>query len=91
MDITGDLRKEFEENFGKLTTRQLWILTILCKNVRLRCRNNTAFNNSMNRIFPYATFRQIEKIKSSTGEKYPGLSIVVKGEEFQEQLPEMED
>lgn len=90
MDITGDLRKEFEENFGKLTTRQLWILTKLCKNVRLRCRSNSAFNNSMNRVFPYATFRQVEKIKP-TGEKYPGLSIVVEGEEFQEQLPEMEE
>lgn len=55
-------RAEFEELFGKqLTTRQLWLLVKMCKNVRLRCRNNTAFNNFMNQLFPYALFRQVTK------------------------------
>lgn len=76
---------EFEEQFGKLTARQLWVITKFAKMVRLRCRNNTAFNNACNVIFPYAAFKTITKhMPASTdgrypAKDYPGLSIVVKG------------
>jgi hypothetical protein len=74
------------ENFGEnLTAQQLWALVKFAKNVRLRCRNNTAFNNFMNATFPNATFRQITKQRPSRTvagamESYPGLQITVNGE-----------
>ena len=71
------------ENFGEnLTGAQLWALTKFAKNVRLRCRNNTAFNNEMNRTFPHARFRTVNKQRPSrlvpgTMETYPGLEISI--------------
>ena len=84
MDST-DYKKLMEENFGtELTAKQLWALTLFSKNVRLRCRNNSAFNNFMGRTFPHATFRQVTKTRknrySGQDETYPGLEISVKGE-----------
>lgn len=83
------MQKEFEENFGKLTGKQLWVLIKFAKQVRLRCRNNTAFNNFCNMNFPHARFKQITK----TGPKgtYEGLSITVDGEEFKPELPKEGD
>lgn len=84
--MTTDFKKLMEENFGtELNARQLWALTLFAKNVRLRCRNNAAFNNFMNRTFPHATFRQVQKSRPSRYnpaimESYPGLEITVKGE-----------
>ncbi len=79
-----DFKALISENFGELNARQLWALVRLAKNVRLRCRNNTAFNNFMNVTFPYATFKTVNKTRTSwkTGlpETYPGLQITVKGE-----------
>ena len=76
----NELKKDIEEAFGgELNTRQLWVLTNLCKRVRLRARNNAAFNNLFSRLFPHASFRQVTKT-SSTGRTYPGLQITVKGE-----------
>jgi hypothetical protein len=85
MRNVADLRKEIETQFGTtLTARQLWALVKLAKHVRLRCRNNAAFNNCMNALFnPHATFRQIQKIRTSgpyAGQSYPGLSIDVQGD-----------
>lgn len=79
--MNTDFKQEMHEAFGELTAQQLWVLTKFAKNVRLRCRNNTAFNNFMNRTFPYAQFKQVNKIKAS-GETYPGLSIQVKEHEI---------
>ena len=82
------MRQEFkqmmEENFGKeLTGAQLWALTKFAKNVRLRCRNNTAFNNFMNQTFPHASFRTVTKTRNNRftnqPETYPGLEISIKG------------
>jgi len=79
-------RKDFEAAFGKqISVQQLWLLTKMCKNVRLRCRNNTAFNNFMNGVFgPHAQFNTVTKTRISwkTGlpESYPGLSITVNGQ-----------
>ena len=71
------IKEAFEAAFGKnLTVQQLWALTNFAKNVRLRCRNNSAFNNMMSRVFPHATFRQVTK-KRLDGSTYPGLSIAV--------------
>ena len=81
-----DFKQMMAENFGnELTAKQLWALTLFAKNVRLRCRNNTAFNNFMGRTFPHATFRQVNKTRPSRHnptitETYPGLEISVKGE-----------
>ena len=66
----------FRNLFGELNTEQLWVLTKLAKHVRLRCRNNTAFNNYMDRMFPYARFRQVTK-QHADGSTYPGLSILI--------------
>lgn len=82
---TTDFQQIMAENFGTdLTAKQLWALTKFAKNVRLRCRNNSAFNNFMNRTFPNATFRQVNKTRPSrmnpsVMETYPGLEITVKG------------
>lgn len=81
-----DFKQMMAENFGnELSAKQLWALTLFAKNVRLRCRNNTAFNNFMGRTFPHATFRQVNKTRPSRYnpniiENYPGLEISVKGE-----------
>jgi hypothetical protein len=83
-------KEDFEREFGTLTAKQLWILVRFAKHVRLRARNNTAFNNFCNRTFPNATFRQITKTKSN-GETYQGLSLVVEGEEFSPEIPGEEE
>ena len=80
-----ELKTTIESEFGtSLTARQLWVLTKFAKHVRLRCRNNAAFNNCMNQVFPYARFKQVTKFRASriTGaqETYPGLSITVANE-----------
>lgn len=93
MKDISKLKKEVEENLGKeLTGNQLWTLVKLCKHVRLRCKNNAAFNNFMNSMFgDYARFSTVTKTRKSwkTGqeESYPGLSIVVKNVE----APAIED
>lgn len=68
------------ELFGELTTQQLWGLVKFAKHVRLRCRNNSAFNNYMNRMFPYAIFKEVTKV-ARNGDKYQGLSINSEEEE----------
>jgi hypothetical protein len=71
------IKEALEAAFGKnLNPQQLWALVKFAKNVRLRCRNNAAFNNMMSRVFPHATFRQVQKIRAD-GSYYPGLSIAV--------------
>jgi hypothetical protein len=81
-----NFKEEMEANFGKLTAKQLWMLTKFAKNVRLRCRNNAAFNNFCNGTFGhYASFKQVTKTRPSrynpsVMESYPGLSISVNGE-----------
>jgi hypothetical protein len=69
----------FEKAFGtsELTTEQLWCLTKFAKHVRLRARNNVAFNNYMGRVFPHAQFKQVPK--EYNGRKYEGLQITAKG------------
>ncbi len=65
---------------NKLTTEQLWAIVKLCKYVRLRARNNAAFNNLFNQVFPYATFSQVTKQRLD-GSYYPGLKITIEGTE----------
>jgi Tfp pilus assembly protein PilF len=78
-DYEKQLKEEFNEEFGTLSARQLWVLTKFAKRVRLRGRNNSAFNNMANRLFPYANFKQVTKRKLN-GELYPGLEIIASGE-----------
>ena len=71
------VKQEIETNFGaNLTPKQLWALVKFAKHVRLRCRNNNAFNNFANRVFPYAKFEQVNKTRKD-GTSYPGLRIRV--------------
>lgn len=65
---------EIEKILGVLTLEQLWAITKISKHVRLRARNNSAFNNYMNRIFPYAKFATVSKTRAD-GSVYPGLRI----------------
>jgi len=72
-----------DENFVKLTIdnltlEQLWWLSKFAKHVRGRCRNNSAFNNYMNRNFPNAQFSNVTK--EYNGRTYQGLKITVNGE-----------
>lgn len=55
----------------------LWALTLFAKHVRTRARNNAAFNNFMNRLFPHANFKQVAK-EDSDGKPYEGLEITIK-------------
>ena len=75
------LASEFEEAFGvsvkSLTPRQAWWLTKFAKHVRLRCRNNSAFNNYMNRNFTGLDFKEVTKHRAD-GSTYPGLVITDK-------------
>jgi hypothetical protein len=73
-----DFRKEMYDQFGHFHVDQLWLLTKFAKNVRLRCRNNSAFNNFMNVTFDYAKFDQVQK-QHADGSYYPGLRITVNG------------
>lgn len=75
------LAAELQEFFPGLTARQLWIITKLAKRVRLRGRSNAAFNNMMNRLFPYAKFTQVTK-RREDNTTYPGLEIFVEGDDL---------
>jgi len=95
MSYVGDhqaekIKQEFEVGFGRLTTKQLWILVKLAKYVRLRCRNNVAFNNFFSRLFPYASFNQVKKVNPDLSE-YFGLRIQVEGENEDEPFLTPED
>ena len=85
---TEPLREEFEKHFGKLNQNQLWAITKLAKLVRLRCKNNTAFNNAMNEVFPNAKFKAVQKTRKNwrtqQQETYTGLRIEVEGEEIKD-------
>jgi hypothetical protein len=61
----------------KPSKETLWALTLFAKHIRQRARNNAAFNNFMNRIFPHASFRQVPKVDDE-GEPYEGLEITIK-------------
>lgn len=78
------LKEEITRELGTLNARQLWAIVKLCKWVRLRARNNSAFNNLFNTLFPYARFRQVTKTRvnriTGQNESYPGLEIEVNGE-----------
>lgn len=85
MADTTQLKASLEKAFGNdLTGDQLWALVKLSKHVRLRARNNSAFNNLFNSLFPNAQFKTVTKERKNhrTGqmESYPGLSIIIKGE-----------
>ena len=67
---------DFESMFGHLNIEQLWILVKFAKHIRMRARNNTAFNNYVSAVFPYARFDTVDKIRKD-GSKYPGLKIII--------------
>lgn len=75
------LKPEVQKNFPNLTFDQIWTLVKLSKMVRLRCRNNTAFNNAFNTMFEgIAEFRNVQKTRSDNT-TYSGLSIKMNGKE----------
>lgn len=69
-------KEDFEKHFGKLNVGQIWAIVKFSKYVRLRCRNNSAFNNFISQVFPHADFKQVTK-KRSDGWMYPSLSISI--------------
>lgn len=84
------MKEDFKKQFGactsddrnsQLSLQQLWLIVKLCKYVRLRARNNAAFNNLFNQVFPYANFSQVNKLRldKTTGHEvnYPGLEITL--------------
>src|ERR1051325_5290925 len=74
---------ETQLTIDKLSVQQLWWLTKFAKHVRGRCRNNSAFNNYMNRNFPNAQFSEIPKQYTDDRgfiKHYQGLKITVNGE-----------
>lgn len=88
--MSRNFKDEMEKNFGKLTLPQLWALVKFSKNVRLRCRNNAAFNNFCNQTFPHARFQQVTKTRPNRYnptliESYPGLQITVDGKTTEEE------
>ena len=60
-DLYNDFHKAFNLEPSKFDLNQLWALTKFAKHVRLRCRNNSAFNNFMNSLFSPARFAQVAK------------------------------
>lgn len=79
------LAEDFKKDFPNLNAKQLWTLTKFAKRVRLRARNNAAFNNLCNRLFEYADakFEQVTKV-NKRNEQYPGLKITVNEESISE-------
>lgn len=75
-----NIRENFVEAFGdNMTPRQLWAIVKFSKYCRTYARNNAAFNNLANRVFPGAQFRQVQKT-TRDGRSYPGLQITLRGE-----------
>lgn len=84
--ILESIQKAFPNG---LDQNQLWAITKFAKHVRKYARNNSAFNNFANRMFPNATFREVDKIKKGfqciNGQNIPkdihykGLRIDVDG------------
>ena len=75
------MAEDFKQLFGvgdnkQLTVQQLWLVTKFAKYVRLRARNNTAFNNLCSELFPYASFKTVMK-DHPNGISYPGLEIKI--------------
>lgn len=81
------LKEELAAEFPDLTLRQLWIISKLAKRVRSRARQNVAFNNMMNRLFPDFSFTQVTKTNPRDGSKYPGLVITDKRTAGAEDMP----
>ena len=80
-----NVAEEFNESFGRkidtISPRMAWWLVKVIKNCRLRCRNNTALNNYLNRNFTGLKFAQVTKTHAD-GTEYPGLEISTKGGEI---------
>jgi hypothetical protein len=90
MDRVSKLKEDIDKAFHEpLNGSQLWALVKLSKYVRLRARNNSAFNNLMNSLFPQASFRTVTKTKRD-GTQYPGLQIAMKGGDIVESEEEEE-
>lgn len=76
LGIDSNGNESFQQlSIDKLTVEQLWWLVKFAKHVRGRCRNNSAFNNFMNRNFSPAQFKEVPKEYS--GRMYTGLQIKV--------------
>lgn len=77
------MRDEFNKLFpiesAQLRLRQLWWIVKFAKYVRLRARNNAAFNNLANVVFDGAKFATVNKTRPD-GTSYPGLQISINGE-----------
>lgn len=75
VEPNGNDIHQYDFSIDKLTLEQLWWLAKFAKHVRGRCRNNSAFNNFMNRNFAPARFSEVPK--EYNGRHYMGLKISV--------------
>jgi hypothetical protein len=80
MRNTQEVQNQVEKLFPNLSGEAIWFLVKMAKHVRLRCRNNAAFNNWMNATFgKQFRFNTVTKKRKNraTGfeESYPGLQI----------------
>lgn len=75
--MKADLDSEVHGGFlSDLTLEQVKVLVKLAKHVRGRCRNNSAFNNYFNQMFPKFRFEQVEVVLGSAFGGYKKLVIV---------------
>ena len=77
-EVAEEFQTAFERPIETLTERELWWLVKFAKHVRGRCRNNSAFNNYMNRNFLGANFIEVDKPRDDGEGTYRGLEIRVK-------------
>lgn len=74
-DQQSNLKADIITYFPNLTIEQVWTIVKLSKYVRLRARNNSAFNNLFNNLFPEFQFREETKYHPVTKLPYKGLKI----------------
>lgn len=64
----------FNQDIETIKLDQLWWLVRFAKHIRGNCKNNKQFNEYMNRNFPSANFREVDKIDGDLF-PYKGLQI----------------
>lgn len=81
----------FDQNIETLTLDQLWWLVRFAKHIRGNCKNNKLFNEYMNRNFPNANFREVDKVDGDLF-PYKGLEIRLKlNQTYEPSIEEIKD
>jgi hypothetical protein len=75
--VADEFEEAFQRPLSSISPRMAWWLVKLIKHCRMRCRNNSALNNYLNRNFKGLRFQQVTKTRQD-GSTYPGLEITGK-------------